>query len=138
MMWQLAKHKRQEHEVWLQGLAWKARIEDMLKINSQTPETKTTADSDVEVKRSADFNLQTTENDPSLPVSVRDPSLPVGVRDQSLQASGSVTDMVVLHNSEKHKPPATRLPSMPWKCNCCNLQFQTWMYIPPQPLRSRL
>lgn len=131
MMWQLAKHKRQEHEVWLQGLAWKARIEDMLKINSQTPETKTTADSDVEVKRSADFNLQTTENDPSLPVSVRDPSLPVGVRDQSLQASGSVTDMVVLHNSEKHKPPATRLPSMPWKCNCCNLQFQTWMYIPP-------
>jgi hypothetical protein len=89
--------------------------------NSKTPKNQTQPDSDVEVEKSSDFDLQTTENDPSLPASARDPSL---------QASGGVTDRVVLHNSQTHKP-ATRLPSMPWTCNVCKRQFQNWQYIPP-------
>jgi hypothetical protein len=130
---QLAMHKRQEHEVWLKkqqdASDWAAIFDNMLGINSQPPVIQTKDDSDDdsgEVKRPADFNGHTTENDPSLEQSARDPSLPAREMDPGLL----VLKAWELRNSQIHKP-ATRLPSMPWTCNCCERQFQTWMYIPP-------
>jgi hypothetical protein len=127
---QLAMHKRQEHEVWLKkqqdASDWAAIFDNMLGINSQPPVIQTKDDSDDdsgEVKRPADFNGHTTENDPSLPI---DPSLQAG----GVDPGWLVLKAWELRNRQIHKP-ATRLPSMPWRCNCCERQFQTWMYIPP-------
>ena len=139
---QLAMHKRQEHEVWLKKQQdtsdWAARFATMSGINSQPPVIQTKADSDVEVKRSADFNGHTTENDPSLEESARDPSLPAKEMDPGLLAPDVKLNQDnlslknwELRNSPIHKP-TPRHPSMPWKCYCCNRLFQTWMYIPPE------
>jgi hypothetical protein len=130
---QLAEHKRLEHINWKRVNAQKLdlieRLNILSTINSRTPAKQTQPDSDVEVKKSSEYNSQTNENDPSLPASERDPTLPA--RDQTLAASGNVTGRVVLHNRQTYTPTA-RHQSLPWQCNVCPCQFQTWEYIPPE------
>jgi hypothetical protein len=130
---QLAEHKRLEHINWKRANAQKLDFADRLNIlstiNNRTPAKQTQPDSDVEVKKSSEYNSQTNENDPSLPAREGDPTLPA--RNQTLPASGNVTGRVVLHNRQTYTPTA-RHRSLHWQCNVCACQFQTWEYIPPE------